>query len=179
MKIQICGYSGSGKSTFAKKLKEIYKIEILHLDTVHFSEGWVERSNEEMEIDVRKFMNQEDWIIDGNYTKVVPERFDECDQLFYFNFNRFTCLINAVKRYVKYRHKTREDIADGCIEKLDFEFIKWILYEGRKRRQHLWKKRIKEVYQEKAIFFKNQKQVNEYLKKIIAGGKANDCSNCI
>ena len=167
MKIQICGYSASGKSTFAKKLKEIYQVEVLHLDKIHFSSGWIERSNEEMSEDVLQFIKREDWIIDGNYTKIAPQRFDECNQLFYFNFNRFKCITNAIKRYFKHRHTTREDMAQGCEEKLDLEYIGWILFRGRRRKNRLWKKKLKENYQEKIIFFTKQKQVDSYLEKLI------------
>jgi adenylate kinase family enzyme len=45
MKIAIIGYSGSGKSTLTRKLAEHYKVEALHLDSVHFLPGWIEREN--------------------------------------------------------------------------------------------------------------------------------------
>ena len=43
MKIAILGTSGSGKSTLAKRLGETYGLPVLHMDTVHFLPGWVER----------------------------------------------------------------------------------------------------------------------------------------
>ena len=43
MKIAILGTSGSGKSTLAKRLGEAYGLPVLHMDTVHFLPGWVER----------------------------------------------------------------------------------------------------------------------------------------
>ena len=43
MKIAILGTSGSGKSTLAKRLGERYGLPVLHMDTVHFLPGWVER----------------------------------------------------------------------------------------------------------------------------------------
>ena len=47
MKIAILGTSGSGKSTLAKRLGERYGLPVLHMDTVHFLPGWVERAREE------------------------------------------------------------------------------------------------------------------------------------
>ena len=43
MKIAILGTSGSGKSTLAKRLGETYGLPVLHMDTVQFLPGWVER----------------------------------------------------------------------------------------------------------------------------------------
>ena len=47
MKIAILGYSGSGKSKTAKKLSTHYNIQVLHLDTVQFLSGWVERDTQD------------------------------------------------------------------------------------------------------------------------------------
>jgi adenylate kinase family enzyme len=43
MKIAIIGHSGSGKSTLAAFLGEKYALPVLHVDTIHFLPGWVER----------------------------------------------------------------------------------------------------------------------------------------
>ena len=53
MKIAILGTSGSGKSTLAKRLGETYGLPVLHMDTVHFLPGWVERPFAEEEAIVR------------------------------------------------------------------------------------------------------------------------------
>jgi adenylate kinase family enzyme len=102
MKIVIIGYSGSGKSTLAKNLGNHYKIPVLHLDSIHFKEGWIERDNKEFNQIVEEFIkNNESWVIDGNYKKIAPQRFLMADQLFFLNYNRFICLNSVVKRYKK------------------------------------------------------------------------------
>ena len=58
MKIAILGTSGSGKSTLAKRLGETYGLPVLHMDTVHFLPGWVERPFEEEEAIVRQFLDE-------------------------------------------------------------------------------------------------------------------------
>lgn len=40
MKIAVIGFSGGGKSTLARRLGELYGVEVLHLDTVHHLSGW-------------------------------------------------------------------------------------------------------------------------------------------
>ena len=59
MKIAILGTSGSGKSTLAKRLGERYGLPVLHMDTVHFLPGWVERPFAEEEAIVRQFLGGE------------------------------------------------------------------------------------------------------------------------
>lgn len=84
MKIAILGTSGSGKSMLAKRLGETYGLPVLHMDTVHFLPGWVERPFEEEETIVRRFLdeNEKGWVIDGNYTKTCyARRLEEADQV--------------------------------------------------------------------------------------------------
>ena len=86
MKIQIIGYSGSGKSTLARKLGEYYNIPVLHLDSVHFKNNWEERTDEEFNEIVSRFIEEnESWIIDGNYSRIAPIRFEISDQLIFLN----------------------------------------------------------------------------------------------
>ncbi len=166
MKIQVCGYSGSGKSTFSRKLGEYFQIPVLHLDTIHFKDNWQVVSDEEMNQKAIDFTKKDTWIIDGNYHKIALNRFSECDQIFYFNFNRFICLRNAYRRYKKYLKTTRPDMAPNCAETLDWEFISWILYRGRTKKRKQFFKDLQKKYPDKFIIFKNHKEVDQYLKQI-------------
>jgi hypothetical protein len=58
-------------------------------------------------------------------------------------------------------------MAKGCIEKMDLEFIWWILHEGRtkKRRNHY--KQIERDFKDKIVILKKPKEVDLYLQKII------------
>ena len=82
MKIAILGTSGSGKSTLAKRLGETYGLPVLHMDTVHFLPGWVERPFEEEETVIRRFLDENagGWVIDGNYAGFLQaRRLEEAD----------------------------------------------------------------------------------------------------
>ena len=107
MKIAILGTSGSGKSTLAQTLGATYHAPVLHLDTVHFLPGWVERPLDEENAIVRRFLDtHESWIIDGNYTKTCyDQRLEEADQIIVLCFDRFTCLSRVLKRWWKNRGK--------------------------------------------------------------------------
>lgn len=168
MKIAIIGYSGSGKSTLARKLGEIYQSDVLHFDTVQFLPNWEIRSKEEKECMTKDFLDTHDsWIIDGNYSKLLYEqRMKEADVIIILLFNRFSCLFRVFRRYMKYKHTTRPDMAEGCNEKLDLEFIQWVLWKQRSKQA---KERLNGVisqYSEKVFLIKNQKQLNAYLNSL-------------
>ena len=173
MRISIIGYSGSGKSTLAGKLGELYRIPVLYLDTVQFTAGWKERDRAEALTLVKAFMEQESWVIDGNYRSFAQEeRLERSDRIIFLNIPRYICLLRALKRYVQNRGKTRASMAEGCEEKLDFEFVKWILIDQRSREIRRHMREITEKYPEKMLEVRNKKQL-EYLLKRLAGEKKN------
>ena len=167
MKIAVIGYSGAGKSTLARKLGISYNCEVLHLDSVHFASDWTERTDEEMTADVGLFMEKENWIIDGNYSSILyKQRMEEADRIVILNFNRFSCLRRAYKRYLMFKGNVRPDVADGCYEKFDREFVRWILWEGRTEKARKRYRNTAASYPQKTIVLKNQAQLDRFLKKV-------------
>ena len=168
MKIAIIGFSGCGKSTLARRLGELYNAEVLHLDTVHFLPDWEERKTEDEQKIVEDFLNTHDaWVIDGNYTKLSHERrLKEADQIIMMLFGRFECLRRVTGRYRSFKNKTRPDRADGCSEKLDREFVWWVLYKGRNRGKRDRYRELQKKYKEKTVVIKNQKQLDEFRRSL-------------
>jgi adenylate kinase family enzyme len=168
MKIAVIGYSGSGKSTLAAKLGKKYGIDVLYIDTIQFLPHWVERSGEEKKVLMVQFLDAHDeWVIDGNYTKLsFDRRMEEADKIIFLAFNRFSCVSRALKRYFRYKGKTRESMAQGCDEKIDAEFLWWVFYKGRtKERKKVYFDAIKK-YMEKSVIIKNQRQLNRFEKEM-------------
>lgn len=165
MKIAIIGYSGSGKSTLAKQLGEFYNFPVLYLDTVQFEANWKERNVETAINMVKRFLdNNDNWVIDGNYTALLRDRrLEEADIIIYMCFSRLTCLYQAYNRYKKYKGKTRESMTPGCNEKLDFEFIKWILLDGRSKEKKKQYAETIQKYSEKIVILRNRKEIESYL----------------
>lgn len=159
------GYSGSGKSTLAKKYGERYGIEVFHLDTINFDAGWVERTYEEKERDIRTFLDaHEDWVIDGNYTRYfLDERTKKADTIILLLFSPLSCLCRAIRRYLTFRGKSRPDMKEGCPEKLDREFIMWILRDGRTDKIKKVYRDIAERYPQKTVIIRDQRQLDRYM----------------
>ena len=168
MKIAIIGYSGSGKSTLARKLSEQYDLPVLHFDTVQFRPGWEIRPQQSKEVMTRVFLDlHSDWVIDGNYSKLYFEqRMEEADVIILLLFNKFSCLYRVTRRYLKYKNATRPDMAQGCKEKLDWEFVKWILRDGRTKESQQRYQRVLTRYPEKTIVIKNQRQLDNVQSRI-------------
>lgn len=167
MKIAIMGYSGSGKSTLARSLGEYYHADVLHFDAVQFLPGWEIRDEEEKKQITEAFMNSHDsWVIDGNYSKLsFDRRVDEADLIILMLFKPLTCLGRVIRRYIKYKNQTRPDMGEGCTEKIDWEFVWWVLYAGRKKKTRERYKSIQIRYPEKTVVIRNQKELDKWMEQ--------------
>lgn len=165
MKIAVMGYSGSGKSTLAKYLAGIYDIPLLYLDRVNFESDWQERAVEEARAIVRDFMAQPDWVIDGNYQRFYQqERLEQADQIILMLFNRFSALWRIVQRNWQFHNRSRESMADGCTEKLDLEFLGWILLRGRTPAKIRHYHHLIRQYGDKVTVIRNQRQLERFMQ---------------
>ena len=168
MKIAIIGYSGAGKSTLAQKLSQLYSIPKLHMDTLQFQPDWQDSDRDWMKAEMKNFLtNHLNWVIDGNYSWCYyEERMREADQIIFLNFSPWICLLRAFKRYLKYRGQVRESMATGCKEQFNWEFIRWILWDGRTKSAKERYKGILETYPEKVIVLRSQKEMDHFLENL-------------
>ena len=166
MKIAILGYSGSGKSTLAQYLAKMHGIPCLHLDSVHHLPGWETRPMEESLTIVGTFLAEHDsWVIDGNYSKLhYEQRLEQAHQIILLLFNPINCLMRVRKRYKTFRNTVRPDMAAGCPEKLDWEFVRWILRDGRNASARDRYCRVINQFPKKITIIKNQRQLDKFMK---------------
>ena len=66
-RILVIGNSGSGKSTLAKRLSECLKLPFFPSDHFYWELNWKIASSEKVRQQVRDVINQEVWILDGNF----------------------------------------------------------------------------------------------------------------
>ena len=160
----VIGYSGSGKSTLAAWIAEKEGCALLHLDALHFLPGWVERAEEEELRLMDEFLDSHDsWVIDGNYSRLRYERrLQEADRILFLNFFRFTCLYRAFQRYRQNKGQSRSSMAEGCPEKFDIEFMRWILFDGRSRKQRERYARVCRDYAGKVTVLRDQREIDAW-----------------
>lgn len=169
MKIAIMGFSGSGKSTLARCLGRHYSIPVYHLDRIHWLPGWKERERGLACAMIEDILTQPEWIIDGNYSHYqLDRRLAESDHIIYLGFSRWNCLWRVVKRRLTYHGRSRDDMGEGCLERLDAAFICWIMYQGRDRLHRQAYARFLKLYAEKVVILRNQREMDDYLQSLLA-----------
>ena len=166
VKIAVIGYSGSGKSTLAAALARKDQLPLLHLDCVHWLPGWVEQEPEREQQLVKAFMDSHsDWVIDGNYRSLLQQRrLEEADEIVFLGFNRVAAFFRAGHRARVYAGRPRPSMTDGCEEKFDGEFIRWILWDSRTIDYRRRYEAVCRQYAGKVTVIKNQRQLNAYYR---------------
>jgi adenylate kinase family enzyme len=163
-KVLILGCAGSGKSTFSKHLGKVQQLPVIHLDSLYWKSGWVASTEMEWNQIIEELILKDQYIMDGNYSRTLSIRMKDADTIFFFDFSRFLCMYQVIKRRIINHGKTRSDMAEGCKEKIDLEFIKWI-WNFKKRSKDKILGELEEVKeQKKVIIFKNRRDVKNYIK---------------
>ncbi|MBI5621503.1 AAA family ATPase [Candidatus Falkowbacteria bacterium] len=163
-KILVIGSGGSGKSTLAKELSKKLNLPLIALDQYYWKPGWVRPEKEEWRKKVSELVDQDSWIMDGNYQSTLDIRFPKSDVIIFLDINRFICFWRMWKRRIL---KNRVDKIDGCPEKIDFKFIKWVLWEYPQRRRPKVLKLLEE-YKDKKIFILRISKDRNNLFRIIS-----------
>ena len=161
-RIMIIGSPGSGKSTFAKKLSQITQLPLIHLDKEFWKDGWIETPRQEWVQKQKQLILGDEWIIDGNYGGTMDIRLEKADTIICFKLSRRVCLLSYYKRVITNIGKVRSDMPEGCPEKFDFEFMKYIWNfpkaSGKTNIDVLEKNKDKQI-----IVFKSRKESQQFL----------------
>jgi len=161
-RIIIIGSAGSGKSTLAISLQEKLQIPLIHLDKYYWQSGWIVRQASEWEQMQKGFIEGDEWIIDGNYGKSLEMRMNASTHIIFLDLNRFVCLLSIIKRRIQNHGKTRIDMQEGCTEKIDWEFIKWVWNFPKRSRPNIVS--LLNAHQDKKIItIKSRKETKKFL----------------
>ena len=164
-RILIIGCGGAGKSTLARKMGDILNIPVVHLDKLFWKPNWVETSREEFDALLAQELAKDKWIMDGNFNRTLPERVKHCDTIIYLDFSRVTCLLGVLKRVITTYGTVRPDMGEGCPERIDFEFLKWVWNFNKNKRESYYKM-LNEVENVETIVLKNRHAVKLFLKTL-------------
>jgi adenylate kinase family enzyme len=125
-RVLVIGSPGAGKSTFAVALGAATGLPVIHIDHLFWKAGWVRTPDEEYVARVRAAVAGDRWIFDGGNTSTFDLRFPRADTIVWLKRSRYLCLWRIAGRVLTTYGTVRRDMAPGCPEKLDWEFLKWV-----------------------------------------------------
>lgn len=98
-KVIVIGCPGSGKSTFSRKLHKITGLSLFYLDMIYHKPDKTTVSKAEFDEKLHEILEQEEWIIDGNYIRTLPLRLEQCDTVFWLDYPLEVCLQGIEMRF--------------------------------------------------------------------------------
>jgi adenylate kinase family enzyme len=136
-RILIVGNSGGGKSTLARRLGDKLGLPVIHLDVLFWKPGWVESERDDYRARVMAALQAPEWICDGQFTSTFHLRMPLADTIVWIDQPRVLCLVRAIWRAISYRDGGRPDMAEGCREKIDFAFYRYIWTFDREKKPEI------------------------------------------
>ena len=105
-KILVIGCPGSGKSTFARRLRDRTGLPLYPLDLLWHRPDKTTVSEAEFDAALAEILRKDRWIIDGNFSRTLERRLAECDTVFLITHFSETRLPNIYALLEKHRDKT-------------------------------------------------------------------------
>lgn len=157
-KIIVVGPSGAGKSYFSKQLANITSLPLYHLDNIFWKEDRTHISREEFDEKLLKILEQDKWIIDGDYSRTYELRIRYADTIYFLDFPLEVALDGVEHRI----GKPRDDIP-WKEETFDPEFKQWIIDWYKNMQPWIYHLVDKYKGSKDIIVFKTREEMNSYL----------------
>ena len=163
-RVVIIGPGGSGKSTLAREIGERLDLPIYHLDQHFWKDDWQIRSAEEKTAILGKIIEEDKWVVDGNFDSTLfKERLARADAMIFLDFPRRINVPRWFKRVIRNWGKPRQDMGGNNVEKFDWDYFKILL--GKEHRYP--KNELQRLSGNKELFIlKSPKQVKDFLAKL-------------
>lgn len=135
-RICIIGPSNSGKSTLALKLGRLLDFPVCHLDQIAHKphSDWVRVPNEDFILAHDAIISGGRWIVDGNYSISMPQRFERADSVIWIDPSLWGCMARYVVRSVC-EGPDRAGALDGAKKEFGFGLIKFTFFTYPKNRK--------------------------------------------
>lgn len=165
-KIMIIGSGGAGKSTLAREVSKQLAIPVYHLDALLWEPNWNQVARDKQRIIQENIVQNEEWIVDGNYGGTMAIRLQAADTIIFMDIHRIICVYRAMKRAFQYRNKTRPDMVEGNNERIDFNFYRWIWNYPKDKRPEILRRLNELKRDKKVIVLSSPKEVREFISKL-------------
>ncbi|MDE1461229.1 AAA family ATPase [Spartinivicinus poritis] len=111
-KINVIGTSGSGKTTFAKKLAQQLGYPYIEMDSIFWGKNWYWPSDEEFFNNLECRLKLDKWVLDGNYSRSTPIKWKEVDTIIWIDYSFPRTLYQAITRALN-RSLTKKELWPG------------------------------------------------------------------
>lgn len=160
-KVIVIGCPGSGKTTFAEKLQKCTNLPLYYLDAIWHKPDKTHILREEFDEKIQEIFKTSEWIIDGNYGRIIEMRLKECDTVFLFDLPTEVCVQGATERIGKGRYDL-----PWLETELDPEFESFIREFPETTLPKIYYLIEKYKAEKEIIIFKSREEADRYINNI-------------
>lgn len=125
-RVLVLGCCGAGKTRLSAHLARRLGLPLIHLDAHYWRPGWSPTPTEEWRREVERLAAGERWVMDGNFKSSLDLRLPRADTVIFLDFGRARCLAGVLRRWVRWYGRVRPDLGEGCPERIDGEFLRYV-----------------------------------------------------
>src|SRR5262249_5063159 len=125
-RVMVIGGSGAGKSTLGRRLAKALELPLIELDVLYWRPGWIDTPMREFRDVVARLAAGPAWIMVGNYSTMFDLRMPVADTIVWLDFGRWICMYGVLRRIVRDYGRVREGMPEGCPERVDAGFLKYV-----------------------------------------------------
>lgn len=126
-RILVVGCSGSGKSTLTRRLSGCLSLPFISMDKAFFwLPGWQLRPRDEVDQLIAVAAAEPAWIMDGNSPRTLHLRLPRAELVLWMRPPRHVSLYGVIWRWLRHIGRTRPEMAEGCPERIDWQFLRYV-----------------------------------------------------
>jgi adenylate kinase family enzyme len=162
----IIGSPGAGKTYLSREIADLTGLPLVHLDKLYHvkehdylndKEAWVRKVNE--------LVKEPSWIIEGNYGSTIYDRMKAADMIIFLDYPTYISAGRVLKRRFQYRNKVRDEMPSTWKEKIEPQFMKFVLTFKRKQRPRI-QKYLKGLSGKEIVILTSPNKAKEYVNSL-------------
>ena len=179
-RVNVVGTSGSGKTMFSRKLAEGLGVACIEMDALFWGKNWEWPGDEEFFPQLEAALEQDRWVLDGNYGRTTAIKWRNVDTVIWLDFSFSRTMYQVTKRAMV-RSLTRRELWPGTGNKESFRraifsresIIRWAFKTYRGNRRRYTAARADDTYAHiNFIRLKSPKECTAYLNGLRRSGHA-------
>jgi len=140
-RVAVVGSSGSGKTTFARRLAAKLDVPHIELDGLYWLADWQPVDVETFARRVSEAIAGDRWVTDGNYGVIRPIVFERVEVVVWLDLTLWTCLSRVIRRTIR-RSRTGDELWSGTGNRESWRaafgrksLVWWLITTHRRRRR--------------------------------------------
>lgn len=140
--INVIGTSGSGKTTFSRKLSEILNIAHIEMDKLFWKPNWTMPDDDEFFLKLKNELDAGKWILDGNYKRTTSIKWQTTEVVIWLDYGFCRTFFQSFKRSIN-RSITKKELWEDTGNRESFtrtffdkeSILLWVIKTHRKSRK--------------------------------------------